>query len=299
MLQKLKQSEDVSGREQLPAAQSMLELPARKRWVSNMFHILMKLLGIYTLILLLGTLFLTFQHYVQYAEWQLPRYPLPLGSPYELGSLLTVVVSAWIVTSLERRPFFSLGVNWTRSSLSSFALGTVLGLFHIFIIATALIVDGRSNVLLNVNLTSRMLLTSLFTSLLVAVYEELLFRGYILQILIRGGGVVFGIVTSATLFSLFHLQAGYYSIPQLLAIGVIGVALAALTIKTRSLWIPIGFHFGWDLAAKLSPPVEAIGVLYLEPMYFLAFLVLMIVLVLLPLNSDRASRVFWARYVSR
>lgn len=75
-----------------------------------------------------------------------------------------------------------------------------------------------------------------------AVSEELVFRGLLLNWLRRRGGTV-AIVASAVVFALMHRSA--HAFPALL---VIGLFLGRLTIRHGGLFLPMVFHFVYNLS---------------------------------------------------
>ncbi|MGW6422994.1 CPBP family intramembrane glutamic endopeptidase [Nocardia sp. NPDC055053] len=81
----------------------------------------------------------------------------------------------------------------------------------------------------------------------VAVAEEILFRGIVFRILEERTGTVVALVVSALLFGAAHLVNGDATLLGTLSIAVTGGTLtAAAYVATRSLWLPIGLHFGWN-----------------------------------------------------
>jgi membrane protease YdiL (CAAX protease family) len=82
-----------------------------------------------------------------------------------------------------------------------------------------------------------------------AVSEELLFRGFIFRWLENGTGTWMAIIISAALFGAAHALNRGSSVSEVTAIGIeAGVLLSAAFVVSRSLWFPIGIHFGWDFA---------------------------------------------------
>jgi membrane protease YdiL (CAAX protease family) len=93
------------------------------------------------------------------------------------------------------------------------------------------------------------MLVSLGAMASVAVNEELLFRGVIFRILEERTGTVIALVVSCLLFGLIHLVNPDATLAGTLASGLEGGLLtAAAYVATRSLWLPIGIHFGWNFA---------------------------------------------------
>jgi membrane protease YdiL (CAAX protease family) len=146
----------------------------------------------------------------------------------------------------------SLGLTrtrgWLRDVVAGLILGTVL-MGAIFVVEWAmgwLTLDGfrwqvQSPLWLMISLLFYLLLM-----LAVAFYEELAYRGYILQNLNAEWAVAIAVVASSVLFGLFHGLNPNVTWLALVNISLAGVVLAACYLVTRSLWLPIAFHFSWN-----------------------------------------------------
>lgn len=99
-----------------------------------------------------------------------------------------------------------------------------------------------------------------FNVLFAPIYEELVFRGWILGQLARRRSSRCAILVSSLLFGILHLRNIYWLAPERL-IGqmvytgaVFGPAAAWLTLKCRSLWPAVVVHYLnnlWYYAAEL------------------------------------------------
>lgn len=81
--------------------------------------------------------------------------------------------------------------------------------------------------------------------------EELLFRGYGFQILLRAIGPWATIIPVGILFAALH--AGN---PNSTALGLantagFGILFGFAYLRSRDLWLPIGLHFGWNVTLPL------------------------------------------------
>lgn len=82
-----------------------------------------------------------------------------------------------------------------------------------------------------------------------AVTEELIFRGLLLRLIERRLGSWIALSVTAVLFGLMHMANENATLFGALAIAVeAGCMLGAAYLATRSLWLPIGLHFGWNFA---------------------------------------------------
>jgi uncharacterized protein len=90
-----------------------------------------------------------------------------------------------------------------------------------------------------------------------AAGEEILFRGFMLQYLMKGYGSWAAILGIGALFGLLHAHN-----PVATPLGVVntagfGVLFGAALLRSHDLWMPIGMHFAWNtvlpfLGADLS-----------------------------------------------
>ena len=94
----------------------------------------------------------------------------------------------------------------------------------------------------------------LFVSILLlfgAVGEEMLFRGYGFQVLVKGMGPFATILPVAVLFGLAHSQNLNFGPLALFNTILWGVVLGYAYLRSGDLWLPIGLHFGWNWALPL------------------------------------------------
>lgn len=82
-----------------------------------------------------------------------------------------------------------------------------------------------------------------------AVTEELMFRGVLFRVMEERAGTWAALVLTSVLFGLWHMLNPDATLWGAVAIAVsAGGTLAAVYAATRSLWVPIGLHFGWNFA---------------------------------------------------
>ncbi|MEV8070666.1 CPBP family intramembrane glutamic endopeptidase [Streptomyces sp. NPDC085995] len=161
-----------------------------------------------------------------------------------LSAVLTVPVYRWVVRRTEHRPPAELAASGAWSAtvrgtlIGAAAFGAVianiafLGDFHI---------DGRGSVTGAIGLVGFMAAA--------AVTEELLFRGVLFRIAEERVGTWWALTATGVLFGLSHLANEHATVWGALAIAVeAGGMLTAAYVATRSLWLPIGLHFGWNFA---------------------------------------------------
>jgi uncharacterized protein len=80
-----------------------------------------------------------------------------------------------------------------------------------------------------------------------AVSEEIVFRGGVFRVIDERFGTTAALVISAVLFGAAHAANRGATVLSSTAIALeAGVLLAAAYTLARSLWLPIGMHFGWN-----------------------------------------------------
>ncbi|WP_120715883.1 CPBP family intramembrane glutamic endopeptidase [Tsuneonella amylolytica] len=90
--------------------------------------------------------------------------------------------------------------------------------------------------------------------------EELLFRGILFRFLEDFGGSWFALALTSALFGAVHL-----SNPNATAVGAIGIAVSAGLLLggsymlTRSLWLPVALHAGWNMTQGMVWDVPVSG----------------------------------------
>jgi CAAX protease family protein len=84
-----------------------------------------------------------------------------------------------------------------------------------------------------------------------ATTEELIFRGLLFRIIEERLGTWITLVLTGVVFGLMHLSTPDATLWGVTAIAIeAGFMLAACYAATRNLWVPIGLHFGWNIAAS-------------------------------------------------
>ncbi|MFJ8602621.1 lysostaphin resistance A-like protein [Streptomyces shenzhenensis] len=151
----------------------------------------------------------------------------------------------WLVRRLEDRPNpAELRPAEARSGLRRGAL-LGLGMFALVILVIALgggyHLEGWG--------TFGGALTTLGLMTCVAVTEELAFRGALFRILEERTGTWGALAASGLMFGALHLVNPDATLWGALAVAVeAGLLFGAVYAATRSLWLPIGLHLGWNMA---------------------------------------------------
>lgn len=156
--------------------------------------------------------------------------------------------SALGMAIFESRGLADLGLNWHDGAVRNLILGTALGAGGavLAIIPPELAGLAHFERIAGADVSLRGAFFAPFLLLCGAAGEEIAFRGFALQYLMRGYGAWAGILGMGALFGLMH--AGN---PGATTLGIVntagfGVLFGAALLRTHDLWLPIGLHFGWN-----------------------------------------------------
>ena len=156
-----------------------------------------------------------------------------------------------------------------RNVLPAFAKGTLIGF------TTILVCAGLAMAFGNVAFTSGKFNLLLFFGyfvfyVLVAIFEEILFRTFPLIVLAERYRVLAAILISSILFGLAHLANPGFTWLAMLNITLAGILFSLYVLQRRNVYWAIGIHFGWNftqgilLGYKVSG-TNANGILSAKP----------------------------------
>jgi CAAX protease family protein len=177
-----------------------------------------------------------------------------------------VLAESWALLALvDERDFGTLGLwffkGWLGECARGLALGAILmgSVVFALVASHAITYQGRIDVL--PHMLSRMAFVALWV-LLAAALEELVFRGYLLQRLMESVGRPAAILALSSLFGLAHFGNPSATVLSTFNTVLAGVLLSLLYLRTRALWMPIGFHFAWNysLGPIFSLPVSGLSI---------------------------------------
>ena len=172
------------------------------------------------------------------------------GMPWWIFCLLCVVTSAlnlllyagwWRWT--ERRKAADLPMH---RLLPDTGLGFGIGILYFVIVTGCIALFGGYKVA-GVGNDWIALAKALFLFLVVAVGEEVLFRGIVFRLLDQQWGTVAALILSALIFGFVHITNSNATVWSSVAIAVeAGLLLGAAYKWAGNLWLPIGIHWAWN-----------------------------------------------------
>lgn len=183
------------------------------------------------------------------------------------GALLFAAAAAagWVCSrALEDLPWRSLGWSLHGGWWRDLGMGALTGGLSLALAAATIAAFGGYDFGVTptelLPAAARTLFNAALIFLVGAAAEEMLFRGYPLQTLLRSWPGWLAVVPASLLFAAVHLRNPHVSGFTFLNTALAGVWLGAAYVRTRSLWLPLGLHWGWNwtMGALLGLPVSGI-----------------------------------------
>ena len=185
--------------------------------------------------------------------------PLFFNNQNLLSLLITLFSFAFIslliffrVKVIEKRSLSSIGFN-KNNWLKKYSLGFLIGLVMMSIIVLILLLFGYITVEKNpiqpvgVSAISSVLVI-LFGWIIQGATEEIVTRGWLLNVLSSKYNIGVGLLISSTLFGLMHLTNPNVNYIAVINIILVGLFYGLYVIKTNDLWSVCGMHSAWNFA---------------------------------------------------
>lgn len=185
--------------------------------------------------------------------------PLFFNNKDLLSLLITLFSFAFIsllvffrVKVIEKRSFSSIGFN-KNNWLKKYSLGFLIGLAMMSIIVLILLLFGYitidKNPIQPVGVSAiASVLVILFGWIIQGATEEIVTRGWLLNVLSTKYNIGVGLLISSTLFGLMHLTNPNVNYIAVINIILVGLFYGLYVIKTNDLWAVCGMHSAWNFA---------------------------------------------------
>lgn len=192
-----------------------------------------------------------------------------LGGSFAL--LVGSCVAGWMLLASDGRSPAALGFHLGRTSGREFGIGIGLGTLTVLGAVAGLALVG------GVTWTSESgsavgwlgaAGSALLFLTIPAAAEEALLRGYPLQALAEAWGVGRALVVTSVAFALAHLGNPGVTPLAVVNIGMAGLWLGVVWVRTGSLWWATGAHLGWNWGSAYLADLPVSGLeLFDAPLY--------------------------------
>jgi hypothetical protein len=184
---------------------------------------------------------------------------IPVLMPSEVSAIIVAALSSFaagafanglLVRMYEGSRLAAFGMEWTKPSTRELLLGVAGGAGAALVIGLIALATKMAEEQ-HVQASPAWPVNLLFVFVVLAfgaVGEELLFRGYAFQLLIRTMGEFAAVLPVSVLFGIAHMGNHGVTLMAIFNTIVWGVLLGYAFLRTGALWLPIGLHFGWNAA---------------------------------------------------
>ena len=166
------------------------------------------------------------------------------------GSAFGVIVL--LLRLFEKRGPDAIGLPFRAEAWKAVATGTVLGAAPICLLVGLSLVAGYGDVVagnLSLGAIGTTLVPMLAAGFLLAAWEELVLRGYLLRQFSIGINAPVAALITGVIFGLMHSGNPGANWQGLLYTAIGGTLMGWLMVRSGSLWLLIGYHFGWNATA--------------------------------------------------
>lgn len=167
--------------------------------------------------------------------------------------IIELFISGILLWLYEKSNLLILGFKPTKKRIVDFIFGFFISAILCTLCLYLIIIVTKPTLTLNPHFTFISFLNSSFWMLKSVLGEELLFRGALLYIGIKKLGLKNACILSSIVFGIYHWFS--YGIlgdfPQMIKIffltGIGGLLFAFSFALTKSIYLPVGLHLGWNL----------------------------------------------------
>jgi membrane protease YdiL (CAAX protease family) len=167
--------------------------------------------------------------------------PLRLGWPMLLSAAVAVAGYRWFVMRLERRPVTELALAGAGRELwRGLGIGVLLvvATYSVLLASGAFIITGAA--------APGVLLKPFPEQVMVAIFEEIVFRAIVFGMLQKFWGTKIALGVSTVIFVVAHMPNEGFSVLGAAMTAAASLALSGAYLLSGRLWLPIGLHFAWN-----------------------------------------------------
>ncbi len=170
-----------------------------------------------------------------------------------LISACAFVVVLVLLRYFEQKGPAAIAMPFERKSVSMTFAGMLLGALPIALLVGVAVVAGYGDVAVRSFDPLQMLialLPLLGAGFVLAAWEEFVMRGYVFRQLSLGINPTAAVIITGLIFGLLHSANPGASWQGILYTAIGGMLMGWLLLQSGSLWLLIGYHFGWNATAS-------------------------------------------------
>jgi membrane protease YdiL (CAAX protease family) len=163
--------------------------------------------------------------------------------------------------AVDRVPLAVFGVSLHQRWVRDLVVGLIVAAAMIVAVIGLGFLVGGVQIQWNASAgTIPLILATVLVMAIAAFNEELVFRGYPLQVFLKGIGPWPAMLLISFLFALLHIDNDGATALSTLNTAIAGIFLSLAYLETRSIWLPWGIHIGWNVGTAIVIGVPVSGI---------------------------------------
>ncbi len=186
-----------------------------------------------------------------------------------VGLLIIILVSWLLLHFLDKTSIESLGLLPKSERIKKISFGLLISIICCLIYFGSLILLSKSSLTINKDYGLFAALNSLGWTTKSVLFEEFLFRGVLLYFGIKYFGTKIACIISAIAFGAYHWFSYniFGNVGQMISVFILtfvaGLLFAHSFVKTKSMYLQIGLHLGWNIVTIIVFSQGPLGQQYL------------------------------------
>ncbi|MDF2504962.1 type II CAAX endopeptidase family protein [Clostridium sp.] len=173
----------------------------------------------------------------------------PMGFITMLLQCLCMILSIFIFwKKFDKKPIKNIGLINIKNGYSDLIKGLILGGIALTIVFLILFTTGNIKPIASLNRPNFNIsaLTGLILFIFVGINEEMFARGYCFTVLRQSTNKWIAIIVSSIMFAVMHSLNSGISLLSYVNLFLFALLAMYMTIKSKNLWLSIGFHITWN-----------------------------------------------------
>ncbi len=160
---------------------------------------------------------------------------------HSFSIIVLIATYSFVFKWYEKRPIDELKPKYMLKELTS---GFGLGVLFISAIFLCISILGYYKIISFEGFS--VLVLPFITLAVLALSEELFFRGILYRILEQWLGTIIALIIPSLIFGLVHIPNENITGLGILGATIGGLLMGIMYTYTKRLWLPLSFHFGWN-----------------------------------------------------
>lgn len=176
------------------------------------------------------------------------QYELIFQLTTSINNILFILSCIIIWKLFEKKKISKMGITSIKKGYKELIVGLALGAVAMSIVAIVIISIGDVSLINPIRKPqiTISLLYGLIGFIFVGFGEEILSRGYIMSVLKQTRNKWIVLIGPALIFAALHLGNNGIDLLSFINLFLVGVLFAYMFMKSKSLWMPIGYHITWN-----------------------------------------------------